>query len=296
MGRAYLPQFSPQALLRLLLMTLAVAIVAWWTARRVVGPMRALAVGADRLGRGLDTGPFPMRGPTEVRNTPQAFNRMQDRLTRFVTERTHMLAALSHDLRSPLTAMRLRIEMLDETEDSVRLKALVEEMQIMVEATLEFARGVSKTEPAASVDLASLLADLVSDFGAEKAKFTPSPPMLAMIRPHAVIRALRNLIDNASRYGDVANVSLLRTLDMAVATIIDNGPGLPEDKLEVVFQPFIRLEGSRNRNTAGVGLGLAIARTIVQPHGGNLSLSNHPQRGLSVRVEIPMSMPDTVTF
>ena len=116
-----------------------------------------------------------MTGPTEVRNTTLAFNRMQDRLTRFVTERTHMLAALSHDLRSPLTAMRLRIEMLDETEDSVRLKSLVEEMQAMVEATLEFARGVAKAEPEATVDLAALLANIVSDVGGDRANLAPSP-------------------------------------------------------------------------------------------------------------------------
>ncbi len=289
-------QFSPQAFLPLLLMTMAVALVAWWTARGVVGPMRALAVGADRLGRGLDTDPLPMSGPAEVRDTTRAFNRMQDRLTRFVKERTHMLAALSHDLRSPLTAMRLRIEMLDETEDSIRLKALVEEMQAMVEATLEFARGVAKAEPAATVDLAALLTNLVSDFGTEKAKFVPSPPLLATIRPHALIRALRNLIDNAIRYGDVANVSLSRKLDMAVVTIADNGPGLPEDQLEIVFEPFVRLESSRNRETGGVGLGLAIARTIVQAHGGSLSLKNISKGGLSVRAEIPISISETAVL
>lgn len=118
-------QLAPQAALPLLLMALAVVLVAWWTARRVVGPMRALSVGADRLGRGLDTDPLPLTGPIEVRDTTRAFNQMKGRLTRFVNERTQLLAALSHDLRSPLTAMRLRIEMLDETEDSIRLKALV---------------------------------------------------------------------------------------------------------------------------------------------------------------------------
>ena len=149
-------QLSPQALLPLLLMVVAVALVAWGTARRVVSPMRMLAVGADQLGRGLDTNPLPFTGPSEVRDTTQAFNDMQDRLSRFVSERTHMLAALSHDLRSPLTAMRLRIERLDETEDSIRLKALVEEMQTMVEATLEFARGVARTEPGGQLDLLRL--------------------------------------------------------------------------------------------------------------------------------------------
>ena len=282
------PQLSPQALLPLLLMAVAVALVAWWTARRVVGPMRALALGADRLGRGLDAAPLPMTGPAEVRDTTLAFNRMQDRLTRFVNERTHTLAALSHDLRSPLTAMRLRIEMLDETEDSVRLKALVEEMQAMVEATLEFARGAAKAEPAAAVDLAALLADLVSDVGEDRANLAPSPPVHATIRPQALNRALRNLIDNAVRYGDVANVTLTQEPGMAVITIADKGPGLPVDQLEAAFEPFVRLEGSRNRDTGGVGLGLAIARTIIQAHGGAVQLQNLPAGGLEAEVRLPI--------
>ena len=150
-------QWSPHDILPLLLMALAIALVAWVTARRIVGPMRALAAGADRLGRGLDADPLPVSGPMEVRESTEAFKRMQARLTRFVAGRTDMLAALGHDLRSPLTAMRLRLEMLDEGEDSQRLKALVEEMQEMVEATLEFARGVARSEPAVDVDLAGEL-------------------------------------------------------------------------------------------------------------------------------------------
>ena len=282
------PQLSPKALLTLLLMAAAVALVAWWTARRVVGPMRALAVGADRLGRGLDAGPLPMTGPSEVRNTTLAFNRMQDRLTRFVTERTHILAALSHDLRSPLTAMRLRIEMLDETEDSVRLKSLVEEMQVMVEATLEFARGVARAEPEATVDLAALLADIVSDVGGVRANLAPSQPVPVTIRPHMLNRALRNLIDNAVRYGDVANVTLTQEPGTVIITIADSGPGLPKDQLEAVFEPFVRLEGSRNRDTGGVGLGLAIARTIVQAHGGTVLLRNRAGGGLDAIVRLPI--------
>ena len=190
---------------------------------------------------------------------------MKDRLTRFVNERTHMLAALSHDLRSPLTAMRLRIEMLDETEDSIRLKALVEEMQAMVEATLEFARGVARAEPAIEVDLAVLLGDLVGDVGRDSATLAPSQPLLATIRPQALNRALRNLIDNAVRYGGVAKVTLKQETGVAVVTIADEGPGLPDDQLEAVFEPFVRLEGSRSRDTGGVGLGLAIARTTRPP-------------------------------
>lgn len=281
------PQLSPQALLPLLLMAVAVALVAWWTARRVVGPIRALAVVADRLGRGLDADPLPLAGPFEVRETTQAFNRMKVRLTRFVNERTHMLAALSHDLRSPLTAMRLRIEMLDETEDSIRLKALVEEMQAMVDATLEFARDVAKAEPAAMIDLAALLGDLVGDVGGERARLVPSPPVPVMVRPQALKRAFRNLIDNAVRYGGVAKVTLTQEPGMAVIKIADQGPGLPEDQLESVFEPFVRLEGSRNRDTGGVGLGLAIARTIIQAHGGTIILRNLAEGGLEAVVGVP---------
>lgn len=281
-------QFSPQALLPLLLMVVAVVLVAWWTARRVIGPMRVLAVGADRLGRGLDTDPLPMTGPSEVRDTTRAFNLMKDRLTRFVNERTHMLAALSHDLRSPLTAMRLRIEMLDETEDSIRLKALVNEMQAMVEATLEFARGVARAESTALVDLVALLGELVDDVGGNRAILVPSPPLFATIRPQALNRALRNLIDNAVRYGEVATVDLVEESGQAVITIADRGAGLPDDQLEAVFEPYVRLEGSRSRDTGGVGLGLAISRTIIQAHGGTVMLRNRPDGGLNAIVYLPV--------
>ena len=280
------PQLSPQALLPLLLMVLAVVLVAWWTARRVVGPMRVLAIGADRMGRGLDSDPLPMSGPSEVRDTTRAFNQMKDRLTRFVGERTHMLAALSHDLRSPLTAMRLRIEMLDETDDSIRLKALVEEMQGMVEATLEFARGIAKAEPTATVDLNSLLGDLVNDVGG-RAILAPTGPLDAAIRPQALNRALRTLIDNAVRYGGVANVTLTQEPGTAVIAIADNGPGLPDDQLEAVFEPFVRFEPSRSRDTGGVGLGVAIARTVIQAHGGTVTLRSVPNGGLEALVRLP---------
>jgi signal transduction histidine kinase len=281
-------QLSSQALLPLILMAVSVALVTWWTARRVVDPMRALAVGADRLGRGHDADTLPMTGPTEVRETTQAFNQMKDRLTRFVNERTHMLAALSHDLRSPLTAMRLRIEMLDETEDSIRLKALVEEMQAMVEATMEFARGVARAESTTEVDLAEILSDLVGDVAGGRATLAPTKPLLATLRPQAMNRALRNLIDNAVRYGDVAMVTLNSVPGSAIIIIADKGPGLPDDQLETIFEPFVRIEGSRSRDTGGVGLGLAIARTIIQAHGGKVALRNRFEGGVEAVVELPI--------
>ena len=178
--------------------------------------------------------------------------------------------------------------MLDETEDSLRLKALVEEMQAMVEATLELARGVARAEPAAEVDLAALLADLVNDVGGDRANLAPPSPLTITIRPHALNRALRNLIDNAVRYGGVAMVKLERAPGQAVITIADEGQGLPEEQLEAVFEPFVRLEGSRSRDTGGVGLGLAIARTIIQAHGGTVVLRNVAAGGLEAVVCLPL--------
>lgn len=177
--------------------------------------------------------------------------------------------------------------MLDETDDSNRLKALVEEMQGMVEATLEFARGVAKAEPTATVDLNSLLGDLVNDVGG-CATLAPTGPLYATIRPQALNRALRNLIDNAMRYGGVANVTLAREPGTAVIAIADTGPGLPDDQLEAVFEPFVRFEPSRSRDTGGVGLGLAIARTIIQAHGGTVTLHNVPTGGLEAVVRLPI--------
>jgi signal transduction histidine kinase len=201
-----------------------------------------------------------------------------------------MLAALSHDLRSPLTAMRLRLELLDESEDGARLKALVDEMQEMVETTMEFARGVARSEPAVEIDLARLLSDLVEDAGAgeKRAVIATTGPVLATVRPTALKRALRNLIDNAVRYGDRAHVELKARSGNAIITIADDGPGLPEDQFENVFEPFVRLEGSRSRDTGGVGLGLAIARSIVRAHGGEITLANLPAGGLEATVQLPL--------
>jgi len=286
-------QWSPRALLPLVLMLAAVALVAGVTARRIVGPMRALAAGAERLGRGLDAAPLALTGPTEVQEATQAFNRMQARLTRLIAERTRMLAALSHDLRSPLTAMRLRVELLAEDEDSIRLKALVEEMQAMVEQTLDFARAAAQGaaaqgEAVQEVNLAALLRDLVADAGAGHATLTAPESVFLTLRPTAIRRALRNLIDNALRYGTRAEVALVRQGGEAVITIADHGPGLPEDQLEAVFEPFVRGEASRSRATGGVGLGLAIARSIARAQGGEVTLANRPEGGLLATLRLPL--------
>lgn len=266
-----------------------VALVAVATAIRIVRPMRTLADASDRAGKGEELAALPESGPREIRDTVRAFNEMQDRIRRFVTGRTRMLAALGHDLRSPLTAMRLRIELIEEGEDRDRLEALVDEMQTMVEATLAFARGEAETEETVAVDLRDLLQDLVGEMHrANIAGLGEAATVVARVRPVALKRALRNLIDNAVRYGGQAEVGLSRDGDNAIISISDNGPGLPEDQLEAVFEPFRRLETSRSRETGGTGLGLSIARTVIRGHGGEVTLQNRRTGGLKATVELPL--------
>ncbi|MDA7429199.1 ATP-binding protein [Primorskyibacter aestuariivivens] len=266
-----------------------VTFVAVVTAVRIVRPMRKLANASDRAGKGEQLAALPESGPQELRDTVRAFNRMQARIRRFVSGRTRMLAALGHDLRSPLTAMRLRLELIDESEDRDRLEALVDEMQTMVEATLAFARGEAETEETVAVDLRDLLQKLVAETkGVRIDGLGEAAAVVARVRPVALKRALRNLIDNAVRYGENAEVGLLRDRDAAIISISDNGPGLPEDQLEAVFEPFRRLETSRSRDTGGTGLGLAIARTVIRAHGGEVTLQNRKAGGLKATVELPL--------
>ncbi len=266
-----------------------VTLVAVLTAIRIVRPMRGLAERAERAGKGEVLPALPETGPREIRDTVRAFNRMQDRIRRFVTGRTRMLAALSHDLRSPLTAMRLRLELIEESEDRDRLEALVDEMQTMVEATLAFARGEAETEETVEVDLARLLKDIVAEKkGGGTVRIDGGAPVLARVRPVALKRALRNLIENANRYGQRAEIELAEDGDEAVITISDDGPGIPDDQLEAVFEPFRRIETSRSRETGGTGLGLAIARTVIRAHGGEVMLKNRQTGGLTATVELPL--------
>ena len=283
----------PWAAMVSFLMTAAatLGVAGWFLLSRITGPLARLAAAADRLGRGEDVAPLPEAGPEEVRELTAAFNRMQDRLTRFVADRTQLLAALGHDLRSPLTAMRVRAEMVDDDETRERLIATVEEMREMVEATLAFARGVTIAEASEPVDLASLLADLKTDLEetGTSVALSAAPGTVARIRPTALRRALRNLLDNACRYGGGAELTLETQGDEARIVVADRGPGIPEADLERAFDPFVRLEASRSRDTGGTGLGLSIARTIVQAHGGDLRLANRPEGGLAATLSLPLS-------
>lgn len=259
----------------------------WFLLTRLTGPLLRVSRAADRLGRGEAVEPLPLIGPGEVRGLTQAFNRMQERLTRFVADRTQLLAALGHDLRSPLTAMRVRAEMVDEEETRESLVASVEEMQEMVEGTLAFARGMANAEASETVDLRNYIEQLRTDMIDGFALDAPDNAIVRL-RPQSMRRALRNIIENAQRYGGGAEVSVRTDPEHVQILVTDKGPGIPEADLQQVFEPFFRLEKSRSRETGGTGLGLSIARTIIRAHGGDVALSNRAEGGLLATVTLPL--------
>ncbi len=267
------------------------AIVLWFALARLTGPLRSLAGAADRLGRGEDVETIPLTGPEEMRRLALSFNDMQARLDRFVRERTQLLGALGHDLRSPLTALRVRAEMVDDEETRERMIATIEEMREMVEATLAFSRGMAMNEPVATVSLKAFLVELAQELGETgmAVKTGAIEDGELRLRPLSMRRALRNLIENAVRYGHRATVSATRHNGFAVILIEDDGPGIAQQEMDRVFEPFVRLETSRSRETGGVGLGLSIARTAILAHGGGITLENRAQGGLRVTVTLPVS-------
>lgn len=260
--------------------------------RRITQPLAHLVLAADRFGRGEAAVPLPERGPRDVQEALRAFNQMQERLARFVQNRTRMLAAMSHDLRTPLTVLRMRAELLDDVGARDKIIATLDEMQRLTEATLAFVREEAAEEETRRLDLDALLAsvcDDLSDAGYE-VQYTSPGRILYRGRSMGLRRALCNLVENAAFYGQRARVSLTEEPASLCLVIDDDGPGLEEADLERVFEPFVRLETSRSRDTGGVGLGLAIARSIVQAHGGEIRLANRPEGGLRVTIRLPTGM------
>lgn len=262
--------------------------VFWYLLARVTGPLRLLAAAAEKLGPYQGGVVLPGSGPQEIRELIQAFNRMQERIVRLVAERTRMLAALGHDLRSPLTAMRVRSEFVEDDETRGSLIASIEEMQAMVESTLSFARGLADTETAQTCGLGNFLQDLQQDMP-QRFTLHHGSAIDVRLRPNAMRRALRNVIENALRYGKQAVVSYSADAGAAVITVCDTGPGIPEQDLERVFDPFMRLEASRSLDTGGHGLGLPIARSILRAHGGEVTLENRPEGGLRAVLTLPLN-------
>ena len=257
-------------------------------ARGIARPMRRLAVAAEALGRGESVAPLPEAGPDDIRNTAEAFNRMQERLQRFVEDRTRMLAAIGHDLRTPLTSLRLRAEFVADAEEREKMLATIVEVQRMTEATLAFAREEATAEGTRTVDLPALVESLCDDLAelGQDVTVREGPKISYRCRPDALRRAIRNLVENAVRYGERARVHVARAGDGVEIVVEDDGPGIPDSAAEQVFAPFFRIENSRNLETGGVGLGLSIARTIVRHHGGDIVLANQA-KGLRATLSLP---------
>ena len=270
-------------LLSLAVLLCSVLLLSFLAVRRLTRPLSVLARAADELGRDLHRPPLPEHGPLEVRAAIAAFNTMQARLRDYIYERTRILTALSHDLRTPITRLRLRAELLGDETLKAKFVHDLQEMESMTGATLAFLRGFEDREPVQSVDLTALLESLQTDcldmgYDVRLEGRVAGPVML---RPRALRRCLDNLVTNAVRYsGGPVTVAAEGKGQDVVIRVRDTGPGIPETELEKVFEPYYRLEGARSREGGGTGLGLSIARNIAELHGGSLILRNHPDGGL----------------
>jgi signal transduction histidine kinase len=271
-------------LLALLLAFAAVLAVGLLFIRRLTWPLAALAEAARAAGRGDRTARVVEGGARELRETAQAFNEMQARIARFDAERTRTLAAVGHDLRTPITSLRIRAEMLDEAERDPMVRTL-DEMTVMADGLVAYARGQGDAEEPGSVDLSGLLSRLCLERGADL-----SAPEAVAVRGRSVAlsRAFGNLVDNALRYGHAARVRLQVEDGEARVTVEDDGPGIPPERIETMFEPFVRGEASRNVETGGAGLGLSIARSIIRAHGGEVTLHNREGGGLVATVVLPV--------
>jgi two-component system osmolarity sensor histidine kinase EnvZ len=264
--------------------------LAIWFMRRELVPIEHLGVAADALGKGREVPDFAFSGGTrEVRNAATAFQTMKIRLRRSIQQRTEMLAGVSHDLRTPLTRMKLSLAMLPDTPETKELANDVTDMERMIEGYLAFARGEGD-EDTAPVDLAEILQEVASSARRDNANVTVGweGDMHLEMRPLAVKRCLTNLVSNALRYGHRAELQASRGLTSMQITVDDDGPGIPSDKYEEVFRPFYRLDESRNVDTGGVGLGLTIARDVARSHGGDVTLAKSSLGGLRVVVRLPV--------
>lgn len=296
------PLESNTFLIAFALMTVCGGALIFWGTQRLMTPLATLVQAAEALGRDVNSGALPETGPTELRRAGLAFNTMAANVRRLLNDRTLMLTAIGHDLRTPITRLKLRSEFIEDDELRAKFLADLDEMEAMVSATLAFGRDNNSREPKVPLDLCALMetiADEAAESQPEKADeitlTLPDKPVRIGARSLALKRALSNLVMNALKYGHAARVTLSEPTQIqrsdptlfATITIEDNGPGLPQEELERMFEPFVRLETSRNRETGGTGLGLAIARSIIRAHGGEIRLTNRPEGGLRATVTLP---------
>ncbi len=281
--------WSSQAIVSTALMTIAVALLSLWVVRRMTRPLRALANASESLGRDVKSPPLEETGPVEVRQAVRAFNEMQRRLRRLIENRTRMLAAISHDLKTPITLLRLRAEYIEDAEEKHKTLATLAEMESMIGSTLAFAREDAEQEEPRVVDLPSLVESICDDLAdaGHSVEFEEAPAVKYPCRPLALKRAVSNVIDNAIKYAGNARVKVSSDASAVEIVVDDDGPGIPEAELNEVFAPFYRLERSRSRETGGAGLGLSLARTVAHAHGGEITLVNRLEGGLRAIIHLP---------
>jgi signal transduction histidine kinase len=273
----------------LTLSMLLAVLLSMLAAQRLIKPLSELAIAVEQLGGSGDAHPLVPRGPREVQGAMHAFNRMQERLRRFNEDRTRMIAAISHDLRMPLTRLQLHANDIEDHDQRQKTLADLYMMNEMIESVLSFAQDDASQEPQCLVDLSALVERICEDASAAGQPVAFSGPRGVKIfcRPTGVRRAISNLVDNAVKYGGNTRVKLVSGTERAVIIVEDEGPGIPWSEREKIFQPFYRIEKSRGRATGGIGLGLSVTRSIVWEHGGEITLSNRKGGGLSVRLELP---------
>ncbi len=270
-------------------MAVIVTVLSVWAVRRSTAPLALFAWAAERLGRDVNAPDLSEDGPSEVHRAARAFNEMQRRLRGLIGDRTKMLAAISHDLRTPMTRLRLRAEFVDDAEQRGKMLDDLEQMEAMIAATLAFVREDSTNEPRKALDLAALVQSVCDDAAdvGQDVVYAGPPRASYSGRPLALKRTFANLIDNAVKYGGQARVTLEAAPERFVVTVEDDGPGIPDNVIARVFEPFYRVEASRSPGTGGTGLGLAIVRSIVRGHGGDVTLTNRAEGGLRATVTLP---------
>lgn len=284
-------RWSISLLVQLLVVALILGAVLYWTARTITRPLRELETAAGQVRRGTRFVPLGESGARELRSAARAFNTMQERLYRYLDSRALLLAAMSHDLRTPLTRLKLRLEALDDEQLRARCNADLDEMERLVMGALRLFKGVDHDEPFETIRVEDFLAALSSELAEIGWRVTASGSTIAPIsaRKDSLRRCLVNLISNAVKYGAIANVTVADEAGDVVVRVQDEGPGIPEAMLEKVFEPFFRLDDSRNVDTGGMGLGLSIARDVAQAHGGSLVLRNRSPCGLEATLRLPRS-------
>ncbi|HEY0622652.1 HAMP domain-containing sensor histidine kinase [Sphingomonas sp.] len=260
-----------------------------WATRRISRPLHALAGAARRFRPGVEAEPVAEAGPSDVRAVIGAYNALGQRVTAMLDEKDQMLGAIGHDLRTPLAALRVRIESVDDDEDRARMADTIDEMNRTLDDILSLARLGRPSEPPTETDLSALIDAVVDDFRdlGHAVAYQDGQRLIVRLRPALMRRAVRNLIENAVKYGGAGEVALTADPDTVRIEVADRGPGIPADQIAAVFDPFTRLDPSRNRTTGGVGLGLTLARAIVREAGGDIALANREGGGLSATITLP---------